>query len=133
MSLAGAIFLGVGALEFALGLFFYFRTRRFLETAVDAQGKVVGFEEHHSSEGGTSYSPVVEFTAADGQTRKFSDSVSSNPPGFDEGEAVPVKYDPKNPERAKINRRFRLWFVAGLLTSMGLLFAAIGALLLALG
>jgi hypothetical protein len=132
MSIVGPIFLGVGALMLAIGVFIYLRTRRFLETAVDAQGTVVGFEENHSSEGGPTYSPVVEFTGMDGQTRKFTDSVSSSPPGFDEGEVVPVKYDPKDPGRAKINKRFRLWFVTALLSSMGALFLIIGAVLLAL-
>jgi hypothetical protein len=132
MSTVGAIFLGVGALEVAIGAFLYFRTRRFLETAVDTKGTVTGFEESYSSDTGTSYMPVVEFTGADGEKRKFTDSMASNPPGYDVGETVPVKYDPSDPEDARIAKRFRLWFAAGLLGSMGLTFLIVGVILLAL-
>jgi uncharacterized protein DUF3592 len=129
----GLIFAGVGALELLIGAFFFFRTRSFLERAVSASGTVVGFATSHSSEGGTSYHPIVEFQAADGQAHRFQDSMGSNPPGFEEGESVPLKYDPSNPGKARINKPFRLWFVAGLLGGMGLLFLVIGLGLLAAG
>lgn len=132
MALAGGILLAVGAIELLVGLFFYFRTRSFLERALDTTGTVKGFSQSSSSEGGTTYHPVVAYAAADGRTLEFTDSIGSNPPAFEVGETVPVKYDRARPESAKIAKPLRIWLVAGLLTSMGALSAAVGVLLLLL-
>jgi hypothetical protein len=129
MNPVGPIFIGVGALLLGLGLFFFVRTRSFLSRAVSVTGAVIGFRESRGSEGGTVYQPVVTYRTTEGQTHEFTDSVASDPPGFTVGEAVPVAYDPTDPEQAKIARPFRLWFVSGLLSSMGALFLVLGVVL----
>jgi len=127
----GPIFLGIGALELAIGLFTFFRTRSFLERAVSAAGVVAELRESRGSEGGTVFQPVVSYQTIEGETRQFVDSVASNPPGFQVGESVPVAYDRADPGRAKIRKPFRLWFVTGLFASMGVLFLILGAVLTA--
>ena len=64
--LVGVTFLVIGAVMIGLAIFFLSRTRRFLRTAVDATGTIVDLLESSGSEGGTAYSAVVEFQAADG-------------------------------------------------------------------
>jgi hypothetical protein len=127
------IFLGVGALELGIGLFFYFRTRSFLERAVDTQGTVTGFVESHSSEGGTTYRPTVKYTTVEGLEQEFTERMGTSPPGFDVGESVKVKYDPKDAGKARIDKASRLWFVPVLLCSSGALFLLIGGFLAAAG
>jgi hypothetical protein len=119
---------GSGALLLAIGAFFFMRTRKFLATAQDASGTVVDLEVGSGSEGGTVYSPVIEFALPDGRTVRFTDGLATNPPAHDVGEQVQVKFDPTRPEKAKLATSFRLYFVSGLLGGMGALFLVIGVL-----
>jgi hypothetical protein len=50
-----------------------------------------------------SYRAVVEFTAANGATIRFTSSVSSNPRPAQVGDHVDVRYNPDNPQDAAIN------------------------------
>jgi hypothetical protein len=47
------------------------------------------------------------------------------------GETVPVVYDPEEPGEPEIAKPFRLWFVAGLLSSLGAVFIVLGVVLVA--
>ncbi len=131
--MVGAIFLALGAIELVLGIFFYFRTRSFLERAVEVQGTVTGHVESRSSDSGTTYRPTVQYTSADGQSQEFTDRMGSSPPSHDVGESVPVKYDPQNPGKARIGTAGRLWLIPVILSSSGVLFLAIGGFLAAAG
>lgn len=122
----GLAFLGVGVLCGAIAVFFLVRTRRFLAGAVDAQGTVISMVASSGSEGGTVYSPVVQFRAQDGQTVTFTDSVASSPPSHQAGDVITVKYSPGDPQSARIGTGFRLWFVPVLLGGLGAIFLAVG-------
>ena len=133
VSQIGLILLGVGGLMAAIALFFYFRTRRFLEDAVPAQGVVTGLIEGSGGEGGTVYRPVVQFTTADGQTSTFTENVGSNPPRFSVGQTVKVLYSPTDPSRARIPGFFGLWFVPTFLGLFGAALLAVGIFLALFG
>lgn len=45
----------------------------------------------------TSYHPVVRFTDNVGKTQEHTHRVGTNPPSYEEGEAVMVSYDPEHP------------------------------------
>lgn len=82
------------------------------------EGYVSGLE---SRDGGT-FTAVITFEV-DGQTYTFRDSTSSNPPRFDIGETVTVRYDRSNPNFAQIDRALPLWLfpscmVAGLFVGL---------------
>jgi len=126
----GLFFVPTAAILLGVAIFFFVRTRRFLARAIDTQGTVIGLVASRGSEGATTYKPVVQFTTPEGGTFQFTDSVGSSPPGFDVGEAAPVKYDPQNPQRARIGTGFRLWFLVVLLGGLGLIFGIVGAALL---
>jgi hypothetical protein len=127
--LIGVIFLAVGAIQLGLGVFFLVRTRRFLRTAVDTTGTIVDLVESSGSEGGTAYSAVVEFGAADGRTIRWKESMSSNPSVGRKGDQLPMKYDPADPNNARVAKATRMWFMPGLFGGLGLLFLGLGVAL----
>lgn len=82
------------------------------------EGHVVGLD--HFDEG--TYSAVVEFEV-NGQTYTFEDDTASNPPKYEIGETVTVRYDRTNPNLAQIDSALPLWLfpsctVAGLLVAL---------------
>jgi Protein of unknown function (DUF3592) len=131
--LVGAIFLVIGVVLFAIGGFLWMRTRRFLETAVDTTGVIVDLLESSGSDGGTVYQAVVEFQTREGQTVRWTESMASSPAAGDVGDQLPMKYNPDDPNEARIARAFRMWFVTMLLSGMGLMFGATGLVLVILG
>lgn len=116
----------VGFILTALAIFFWFRTRTFLETAQKAQGTVIRMVYSYDSDGGGGYSPVYTFRTIGGQVIEVTDNISTNPPQFKEGQIIDVLYDPDNPGRARINKSFNLYFVPILLGFLGLIFGGIG-------
>jgi hypothetical protein len=128
----GLSFAGGGALLILIGVFWFWRIRRFLKRAVATEGTVLGHEMRasSSSSGGTStsYHPVVQFVTADGQPVQYTERFGSSPPSHDVGETVPVKYDPSQPDKARIATGFRLWFGPVLVGGMGLVFLVVGVI-----
>jgi len=131
--LVGVTFLVIGAVMIGLAIFFLSRTRRFLRTAVDASGTIVDLLESSGSEGGTAYSAVVEFQAADGRTIRWEESMASNPPVGRQGEQLLMKYDPADPNTARVARATRMWFMPALFSGLGALFFGVGAVLTLVG
>ncbi len=124
----GMILAAYGVLCLGAGLIPALRTRGLLESGAQAQGTVVDVEKDTSSGqyGGSTYNPVVRFTAADGRTVEFTSAVGySRSP--DIGGAVPVRYRPGDPEQAEIDRA-TMWMIPaafGLVGGLGLLVAAV--------
>ena len=117
---------GVGFILTALALFFLVRTRSFLGIAQKAQGTVIRMVYSPDSDGGGGYSPVYTFRTMSGQVIEVTDRLSTNPPQFKEGQIIDVLYDPDNPNSARINKWFNLYFVPMLLGFLGLVFGGIG-------
>lgn len=70
------------------------------------KGSVVG--QDHFDQG--AYSAIVEFEV-NGQTYRFEDDTASNPPKYEIGEEVMVRYDVSNPDVAQIDSPVPLWLV----------------------
>jgi Protein of unknown function (DUF3592) len=86
------------------------RTRSFLRCCVEVDGEVKRLERSKSpGKYGYTYAPVFSFTVADGKTYTVTSELSTSPPGFDVGESVRVRYDPANPEDARIHTFFQTW------------------------
>ena len=126
----GIVFSLVGGLLVLIGVFIFIRTRIFISKAQEVKGTVIQMVWSSSSEGGGGYSPVYQFKTIDGQTIVVSDSLSSNPPMFKEGQTIDVLYDPENPQKARIKKWMSLYFVSILLGGMGLIFGGVGVVLL---
>jgi Protein of unknown function (DUF3592) len=122
----GMILAAYGVVCLGAGLIPALRTRGLLESGAQAQGTVVDVERDTSGGSGTTYNPVVRFTAADGRTVEFTSAVGySRSP--DIGGAVPVRYRPGDPEQAEIDRA-TMWMIPaafGLVGGLGLLVAAV--------
>jgi len=126
MSTVGLSFIGIGALSAIIAVFLYMRTRRFLEDAVAVQGTVTGLAQSHSSEGGTTYSPIVQFSTVEGESHTFTERVSSNPPRYQPGATVKVLYPPTNPQKARVQGWFGLWYLPAFAALFALIFLGVG-------
>ena len=68
----------------------------------------------------------MRFVTPAGEAVEFTGSVGSSPAAFEVGEAVAVLYDPADPQDARIDSFFQLWFGPLILGFLGLVFTAIG-------
>ncbi len=118
------LLLGLGLLAGALVT--YRRTVRFQQGAAEAVGEVVEVREVIDSDGST-WKPIVEFTAPSGERIRCDPKISSNPPPYKRGDRVTVYYDPQNVHEARIKSFIYLWMLPLLLGIMGAAFAWIGA------
>jgi hypothetical protein len=72
-------------------------------------GTVVRLNEQSDGEGGCcTYVPVIDFFVND-QIYTFEGDNASDPPAYDVGEQVNVRYDPTNPNTAQIDSFFERW------------------------
>lgn len=115
--------LGIGCL--VGGAWTYQSTSAFLSGSTKAAGVVVGLQ---ASRRNSSYAPIVEFIDRNGEKVRFTSSVSSYPPSFEVGQKVEVFYRPNQPQQAQINDFVSLWLLSLILTSLGGVFALIGAI-----
>jgi hypothetical protein len=93
-----------------LSIWYLFTSYMFSTTGIEAPGTVVRLESSHSSEGGTTYSPVFSYTV-DGQKYEYESVNSSNPPSHEVGEQVTLLYDPDRPDKARENSFWELWLL----------------------
>lgn len=124
--IAGGIF-GLAGLGMLVGGGFMARnTLAFRARAVSAEGVVVDLIQKRDSKGSSTWSPEVEYRTADGETRTYVSSSSSNPPAWDRGEKVTLRYDPDNPERVRLDGFMDNWFGPTILGGMGAVFSLVG-------
>lgn len=129
--IAAAPFGAVGLLFALIGALIERSSRRFARIAERATGTIVklSFSRRASfgtvtSTGGSLY-PTVRFTTADGREVTAQSHVGSNPPPGKVGDTVGVLYDPRNPERVRVDTR------TGRGCCLGVAFLLIGAALIA--
>jgi hypothetical protein len=121
------IFLSVGVLMLAGGVFWVQHTRQFLARAATAPGVVIQnvWGSSNSSSSGTAH-PKVRFRTQTGQEFVFVSSVGSSPPSYRTNEAVTVLYDPDDPDHASISSFVSLWLGAAIFLGLGVIFSSIG-------
>jgi hypothetical protein len=82
----------------------------FIRCSAEVDGEVVRLEQSQSRGRygyGYTYAPVFSFTSIDGLTHTVTSDVGSSPAGFDVGDSVRVRYDPANPQTARIHSFFQ--------------------------
>ncbi|WP_058189076.1 DUF3592 domain-containing protein [Terracidiphilus gabretensis] len=120
-----------GCCLFLVGIGFGVYTRIFIAQSIATTGKVIRLEAQTDSENHTvNYAPVFSFVAEDGKNYTVHASAASNPPEFEEGQGVNVRYIPSNPMRASIDSGTQLWLNSLVFGVVGAVFALIGYLLL---
>lgn len=125
-----------------VGGFFTFRSRQaFIASSEQGSGKVVDIElkqqlERKSASQTASrreeyivrnfYHPVIEFTAKDGTAVRFTSDTGANPPSYQRGEIVPIRYALANPYDATVDDFLSLWLGTLVLVILGVLFTVVG-------
>jgi hypothetical protein len=108
---------------FFLGFLCLSLYQSFIGYRVEANGAITeGYVSGLEPRDGGTFRAVIDFEV-DGKTYSFNDNTSSNPPRFELGETVVVRYDRSNPNVAQIDSRFPLWLfpsctVAGLFVAL---------------
>ena len=92
---------------------------------VTTPGTVVRLNEQSDAEGGCcTYVPVVDFNVND-RVYTFEGDNASDPPAYQVGEQVNVRYDPTNPNTAQIDSFFERWIFPIIIIPAMILAAAI--------
>ena len=107
------------------GAFLLFRTEFWVEGSATTAGTVVDHVASFDLKRGTWHSEVVEFTAPDGTTMRFTERAPRSDP-YPKGARVPVRFRADDPTDAAIDSSFRIWEgPAGLLAMGALLLMAL--------
>src|SRR5579871_6299377 len=119
---------GLGAL--ATGCAFGIYRSIWLYRSVPAKGVITSVSEVTGEQDRTvNYAPTFTFKAENGQAYNVTSGVASNPPGFEVGQEVRVRYIGSNPMSAEIDSFWQLWLVTVVCCGLGTLFAGAGYLL----
>lgn len=94
----------------AVSVWYTYSSYMFYSNGVEVQGTVIRLESSHSSEGGTTYSPVFRYTV-DGQQYEYESVNSSSLPSNEVGDVETLLYNPDKPEKARQNSFWELWLL----------------------
>lgn len=136
------VFLGVGLAFAALGFQQLAEARRFARGACRAPGVVVDMQARRAAfrsrrrwrwrpSEDVLFFPVVRFRPPGGKEVTFQSATGTNPPQFRAGRQVSVIYDPQNPSTARVESFLSSTAFPVFMAALGLIFAALGAVLLA--
>ncbi len=87
-------------------------------------GTVIEMNEFHSSDGGPTYSPIVEYEVS-GQTYSFDSRNASYPPEYSVGDNVTVRYNRERPSVAQIDKWTERWLFPIIIIPAMILVAAV--------
>ena len=125
VTIFGAVLAGIGLVFFLVGWILHRTSRGFRGPAERAQGTIVGFDtgapggmrargtrvrvsSFNTFVGaGPVYRPTVRFTTADGTQVTATSPFGTNPAPGHVGDAVAVLYDPRNPQRIRVEHQSR--------------------------
>jgi hypothetical protein len=104
------LFLSLGPCAVLYSIVSIVQVGAFIRCSAEVDGEVVRLEQSQSrGRYGYTYAPVFSFTSIDGLTHTVTSEVGSSPAGFDVGDSVRVRYDPANPQTARIHSFFQTW------------------------
>lgn len=126
----GVVFAVLSMLFVAFGVRSFIKRRAFLRISKAVDGTVVRIEEHTDSEEGTSYTPIVQFTTSDGEVHEIEPDISTGSPRHRVGQRLLVRYDPQQPEKARITTSFYNWFAPLLMLAIAALCGGLGLVFL---
>ncbi len=121
----GGIFGGVGLVFAVIGFGMIISGQMFASRAQQTTGTVIENLRSTDSDG-VSYRPLVEFRDRAGVRREFASTISTSWRAYNEGDPVPVLFDPEDPETASIDSATERFVLPGIFAGMGMLFVAIG-------
>ena len=127
----GLICIAVGCGFLVSALRIYLARRRFLAVAQAAPGTVVEVRVRGIGRNAVSV-PVLEFLPHGERARRVESWMGSGFQGFTVGQAVPVRYDPADPDRAEVDTFAVMWGLTLLRAGYALLFLVMGSVALIL-
>ena len=119
-----------GLVTLVLGFGFVMYTSMWLFRSVPGRGTVIDLIPQSDADGNINYSARFRFKANDGRVYIATAGVATNPPSFEIGEDVRVRYLPTDPMSAKLSYFWQLWFETVLCAGLGVLFTGAGYFLL---
>lgn len=127
----GALCLAVSGNFLLSALQIYLRRKRFLASSQPAAGTVVEVRIRGVGRNAMSF-PVFEFRTAEGAVQRAESLMGTGFQRFEAGQAVAVRYDPRDSGRAEVDSFAMLWGTALLRAGFALLFLIMGIVGLAL-
>jgi hypothetical protein len=124
------LWLVCGLATFVAGFGFMTYTSVWLFRSVPGQGTVIDLIPQKDDNGNINYCARFRFKAHDGKAYTATAGVATNPPSFEIGENVRVRYLPTDPMSAKLSYFWQLWFEPVLCAGLGVVFSGAGYLLL---
>jgi len=115
----------IGLALLTLGIISFGRARRLMTNGSLVQATVVENIPSRGSEGGTMYTPLMEYSI-NGRVRSFSPTASANPPAYTIGEKVSLIYDPNNSHDIRIRSYWGVYLGSNILLAMALPMVLIG-------
>ncbi len=119
------IALVMSAVSLLFGLGAGVHTLLFLNKAVTATGTITRMDEHQGNKAQRLYTPVFTYIDPQGEEHEVISSHSSSPPAYAVGDRVPVLYDPRDPENAKIDSFISVWGLAFMPALFGIINAVV--------
>jgi len=92
-----------------LTLSFATHTLIYIGRSVTTTGTVVELHENHDDDVGVTYAPVFTFVLKNGSTQTITSNAGTNPPAFEVGDKISVRYEPGDPSDAAINSIWQTW------------------------
>ena len=118
----------VGPIFLLISAGFAIHRIEFLRHSVRTSGTVVELIRRTDGHGASMYTPVFEFRDRRGNNYETTTSISSDPPMYVVGQAIPVLYEPGQPQTAVPDSFWMLWFFSVLFFTFGI--AVVGSSLL---
>lgn len=127
----GLFFLGIAAVLVVIALVQVISTLLFLNRAADTLGRVVDYQREQNQiaflkDTGYLYYPIVEFETERRESISFVSPSGRSERPYDQGARVQVRYDPANPNDARIASFLGTWGKAAVFGGLGGVFALLG-------
>jgi len=120
------VFLAVGLCLLAYCYYSVQRTKASIRNGVTTQAVVIKLQIVPGHKSGTAYAPVFTFMTEDGHPYTLTSRVSSNPPSYKVGQVATVYYPHGQPQAAKLDSFFDLWFTQLIVGFFGFVITLIG-------
>lgn len=126
----------VAALLLVVGIVLLVSSIRFVGSSETTLGTVVEVSAEQSCktrdgrrECSDTYRPTVTYTTAAGEEITFTSRTSTSDWNFPVGTEVTVRYDPADPQGARLDGWFSTWGAATIVGGLGVLFAGVAVIL----
>ena len=121
---ANAVGAFIGAVALGGALFWANYLHTYIETAIRTHGTIVS-QKSSTSDGSTTYAPIIEYTPYKSETIRFTSNMSSSSPSWEVGDDIFVFYDPNNHSDAMMDRGWFNYFFQMVLGLIGLVVFAV--------